>query len=160
MTVFEAYHSARAYGFPFEIKMLSSLVKIIPYVLGLYLVIRLGEFFITGKYMYLFQDPLPGAFWLAEIIGGGIIPLIYFADPKMRNDPNGIIWGAYFTIGGLILNRINSALIFMNGSFYLPSWSELAVTLGLTCLGIIIFDATVRFLPLFPEPKPERTREL
>ncbi len=27
MTVFESYHSARTYGFPFEIKMLSSLVK-------------------------------------------------------------------------------------------------------------------------------------
>lgn len=160
MTVFESYHSARAYGFPFELKMLSSLVKIIPYVLGLYLILRVGELLVTGKYIHLLQDPVPALFWLAEIVGGSVIPFIYFADPKTRGDPNGIVWAAYFTIGGLILNRINTAMIFMDGSFYLPSWSELAVTVGLTCLGIILFDAAVRFLPLFPDPKPERTRHL
>jgi hypothetical protein len=29
----------------------------------------------------------------------------------------------------------------------------LAVSVGLTCLGIIMFDAAVRFLPILPEPK-------
>ncbi len=53
MTVFESYHSARTYGYPFEIKMLSSLTKAIPYVLGLYLVLRVGELLITGNYHYL-----------------------------------------------------------------------------------------------------------
>ncbi len=60
-------------------------------------------------------------------------------------------------MGGLILNRVNAALIFMDGAFYLPSWHELAVTIGLTCLGLIMFDAAVRFLPMFPEPKPQAT---
>jgi Ni/Fe-hydrogenase subunit HybB-like protein len=41
-----------------------------------------------------------------------------------------------------------------------PSWSELAVSVGLTCLGLILFDAAVRFLPMFPEPKPEITKHL
>ncbi len=160
MTVFESYHSARAYGFPFEIKILSKLVRIIPFVLGLYLLIRLGELFLTGRYLNLLEGGAPAIMWLIEIGGGVVIPLLFFADPKTRNDPNGIVWAAYFTMGGLILNRINTSMIFFDGAFYMPSWSELAVTIGLTCLGVILFDAAVRFLPMFPEPKPETTKVL
>jgi len=98
--------------------------------------------------------------WLVEMIGGVMVPLLFFADPKTRNNPHGIVWAAFFTMGGLILNRVNSALIFMDGAYYLPSWSELAVTIGLTCLGVILFDAAVRFLPLFPEPKPAAVKQL
>ncbi len=160
MTVFESYHSSRTYGYPFEIKMLSSLTKAIPYVLGLYLVIRLGELILTGNYIYLLQGGLPTWMFFIEIFGGVIIPILYFSDKAARSNVYGLSWGAFFTMGGLILYRINSALVFFNGAFYMPKWSELAVSLGLTCLGLIMFDAAVRFLPMFPEPKPEVVKEL
>ena len=160
MTIFESYHSARTYGFPFELKLFSSLAKIIPYVLGIYLALRLGELFITGKYMYLLEGGAPAVMWFIEVIGGVVVPLLYFADRKTREDPDGIVWAAFFTMGGLVLNRVNSAMIFMDGAFYMPSWSELAVTIGLTAFGVILFDAAVRFLPLFPEPKPETVKQL
>jgi len=160
MAVFESYQSARAYGFPFELGILSRVTKIIPWVLGIYLALRLGEFFIAGKYVYLLQGGLPAILWVIEIIGGVLIPILYFSDARVRNDPNGIVWGGYFAIGGLILNRINTALIFMDGSFYFPTWQELAVTFGLTALGVIAFDAAVRFLPMFPDPKAEVTENL
>ncbi len=160
MAVFESYQSARAYGFPFELGILSRITKVIPWVLGIYLVLRLGELFIAGKYTYLLQGGLPAILWVIEIIGGIVIPILYFVDPKVRNDMHGIVWGGYFAIGGLILNRINTALVFMDGSFYFPSWEELAVTFGLTALGVIAFDAAVRFLPMFPDPEPEVTKSL
>lgn len=160
MVIFESYHSARTYGFPFEAKILSSLAKIIPYVFGTYLVLRIGELIVTGKYIYLLAGGAPAVMWFIEVFGGVIIPMLYFIDPKSRNNSNIMLWGAFFAMGGLIMNRMNAALIFMNGAFYLPSWSELAVTIGLTCLGVIMFDAAVRFLPMFPEPKPEKTKQL
>jgi len=160
MTVFESYHSARAYGFPFELPILSRLMKIVPYVLGLYLVLRIGELIVSGKYTYLLEGGAPTIMWLVEIVGGVVIPLLFFSDPWTRKDHHGIVWAAYFTIGGLILNRVNTAMIFMDGTFYMPSWHEIAVTAGLTCLGVIMFDAAVRFLPMFPEPTPEKTKVL
>ena len=60
-------------------------------------------------------------------------------------------------MGGLILNRFNTSLVFLNGDFYFPSAAEIAVSIGLTCLGIIIFDAAIRFLPMYKEPKKEQT---
>lgn len=160
MTVFESFHSARTYGYPFELNIVSRLTKAIPYILGLYVVVRIGELILTGKYTYLLSGGAPALMYLVEIVGGALVPIVYFADSKTRNDVNGITWGAFFVMGGLVLNRLNTALIFFQGDFYVPSWSELAVSVGLTCLGLILFDAAVRFLPMFPEPKPEVTKHL
>jgi Ni/Fe-hydrogenase subunit HybB-like protein len=160
MTVFESYNSARTYQFPYEKKMLANLTKFIPWVLGLYLIIRMVELFVTGKYEYLLQGGAPALLYLVEIIGGVIVPIFYFSDHQTRNDMHGQVWGGFFVMGGLVLNRLNTALVFFQGDFYFPSWQELAVTIGLTCLGVIIFDAAVRFLPMFPEPKPEVTKNL
>lgn len=160
MTVFEAFHSSRTYRYPFELKLVSNLTRGVPYVLGLYLVLRLGELILTGKYMLLFEDGLPLVMYLAEIVGGVIIPIIFFADPKMRNNQHGITWAAFFTIGGLVLNRMHSALVFMDGALYFPSLAEIAVSVGLTCLGLILYDAAVRFLPILPEPPARPARAI
>lgn len=153
MTVFESFHSSRVYGYPFELKLVSRLTKAVPYVLGLYFVIRTAELLITGKYQYLLSNGLPAFMFIVEMVGGVLIPILFFADPKTRNDQDGITWAAFFTMGGLILNRLNSALVFMDGALYFPSLAELAVSIGLTCLGLIMYDAAVRFLPILPEPK-------
>jgi Ni/Fe-hydrogenase subunit HybB-like protein len=153
MTVFEAYHSARTYGYPFELKLLSSLTKIIPWVLGIYLVLKIGELFVTREWTYLLEGGFPALMWVIEVVGGFLIPFIYFFDKKTRSHVYGLVWGSYFIMGGLILNRMNTALIMLKGSFYYPSWQEIAVSVGLTALGVIMFDLAVRFLPIFPEPK-------
>jgi Ni/Fe-hydrogenase subunit HybB-like protein len=160
MTVFESFQSSRTYGYPFEIKMLSSLTKAVPWVLGSYFVIRTGELIITGKYVYLLQGGAPAFMYLIEMVFGVLLPIFFFSDPRARNNVHGITWAALWTMAGLILNRINVALAFMDGAFYLPSWQELAVTFGLTCLGVIIFDVAVRFLPMFPEPTPKAVKRL
>lgn len=156
MTVFESYHSARTYGYPFELKLVSSLTKYVPYVLGLYLVVRMTELFVTGNIRLLLANGAPAVLFIIEIIGGVLIPILFFADPKTRNDQDGITWAAFFTMGGLILNRMNASLIFMEGALYFPSLWELAVSIGLTCLGIIMYDAAVRILPILPETKKSR----
>jgi Ni/Fe-hydrogenase subunit HybB-like protein len=129
-------------------------------VLGVYFVIRMVDLAVNHKFGYLLEGGAPTVMFLIEMIGGVLIPIGYFSDSRTRNDPNGIVWGAYFTMGGLILYRLNSALVFLNGAVYLPSWSELAVTVGLTCFGIILYDLAVRFLPMFPEPTPKVVEEL
>ena len=156
MTVFESYHSARTYGYPFELKLVSSLTKYVPYVLGLYLVVRMTELFVTGNIRLLLANGAPAVLFIIEIIGGVLVPILFFADPKTRNDQDGITWAAFFTMGGLILNRMNASLIFMEGALYFPSLWELAVSIGLTCLGIIMYDAAVRILPILPETKKSR----
>ena len=132
---------------------MSKLTKAVPYVLGLYLVIKIADLFISGDFQYLLEGGAPTTMYIIEMIGGVIVPILFFADPKTRNDLHGITWAAFFTMGGLILNRMNTALVFFEGGYYLPSLPEIAVSVGLTCLGLILFDAAVRFLPILPEPR-------
>jgi Ni/Fe-hydrogenase subunit HybB-like protein len=160
MTVFESFHSARTYGYPFELGVLSKLAKAVPWVLGTYFVFRIGDIVVNNKFQYLLQGGMPTTLFIIEMVGGVLLPLFMFIDPRVRNNMNGITWAAFFTMGGVMINRIDSALGFFNGAFYLPSWSELAVTIGLTCFGIILYDLAVRFLPLFPEPTPKVVKEL
>ncbi len=160
MTIFESFHSARTYGYPFELGVLSRLAKAIPWVLGTYFVIRMGDVIINNKIQYLLADGAPAFLFIVEMVGGVLLPLVMFADPKVRKNMNGITWAAFFTLGGVMINRIDSALGFFQGGFYLPSWSELAVTIGLTCLGVILYDLAVRFLPMFPEPTLKAEKEL
>ena len=76
MTVFETYHSARTYQQKFELGIVARLTKGIPYVLGIYFVIRIGELFISGNYVYLLQEPWPTFLFLIEMIGGVLIPAL------------------------------------------------------------------------------------
>lgn len=156
MTVFESFHSARTYGYPFELKLVSRLTKSVPYVLGLYLVVRIAELLITGEYRLLLEGGAATTMFIVEMVGGVIVPILFFADPRTRNDLHGITWAAFFTMGGLILNRMNAALIFFEGGYYLPSLPEIAVSVGLTCLGLIMFDLAVRFLPILPAPRKQK----
>ncbi len=160
MTVFESFHSARTYGYPFELGVLSKVTKVIPWVLGSYFVIRMADMAINGKFALLLEGGAPTTMFIIEMVGGVLIPIAYFSDRRTRNDSNGIVWGAYFTMGGLILYRLHTALVFMDGAVYIPTWSEIAVTVGLTCLGVIMYDLAVRFLPMFPEPTPKAVKQL
>ncbi len=157
MTVFESYHSARTYQQKFELGIASSITKWIPYVLAVYMIIRIIDLIVSGKYIYLVQDPWPTFMFLIEFMGGALIPALLFADARVRNSKIGMVWAAFLTMGGLILNRFNATLVFLNGDFYFPSAAEIAVSIGLTCFGIILFDAAIRFLPMYPNPR-EKTK--
>jgi Ni/Fe-hydrogenase subunit HybB-like protein len=89
-------------------------------------------------------------------MGGALIPALMFADKRVRSNLSGLVWASFLVMGGLILNRFNSTLVFMNGDFYFPSAAEIAVSIGLTCLGIILFDAAIRFLPMYPNPREKQ----
>ena len=94
-----------------------------------------------------------------SIMGGALIPAIMFSDKRIRNSLSGMVWASFLVMGGLILNRFNSTLVFMNGDFYFPSAAEIAVSIGLTCLGIIMFDAAIRFLPMYPNPREKQEQK-
>jgi Ni/Fe-hydrogenase subunit HybB-like protein len=152
MVVFESNHSARAYLYEFEHKIIADLVRLIPPILLIHLFIRFGELIITGNVYYLFQGGWPTVLFLAEILAGVILPIILFSLPDVRKDRYRLVWSAVLMIGGLILHRFNASLNFLSGDPYLPSLPELLMTFGLTAFGFILYDIAVRFLPILPSP--------
>ncbi|MBP1704207.1 MAG: Polysulfide reductase, NrfD, partial [Chloroflexi bacterium] len=67
MTIFESSLSSRYFKRGLEIHLLEKLAAIIPWVLGLYLVLKFGELFFSGEVQYLFNSGTMSVLFWSEI---------------------------------------------------------------------------------------------
>jgi Ni/Fe-hydrogenase subunit HybB-like protein len=152
MVILESSTSARAFHRGLELHLLSRLARAIPYVLGLYLVLRLGDLAASGKLgLLLPNQPLAILLWL-ELIGGAVIPIVLFSRRAVRQSPRGLLIGALLIIGGVMLNRFDVSLFaqqHLGGQGYLPSLGEFAISFGIVSGGILAFAFVAKFFPLF-----------
>lgn len=157
MVIFESSISSLAFKRGLEIDVLSGLGRAIPYVLGLYLVLKLGDLILAGDFGRMFEGSLRSNLFLVEIVIGVILPMVLFALPKVRRSPAGLFWSSGVVVVGTIFNRINVSLIGPQAlaGTYFPHWMEFAVTIGLVSAGLVAFMLAVRFLPVFPERPAE-----
>ncbi|MBU0704997.1 MAG: Ni/Fe-hydrogenase cytochrome b subunit [Chloroflexi bacterium] len=157
MVILESSLSARAFKRGLELDILSSLAKAIPYVLGLYLALKLGDLVLAGDLKLLFEGSLQSNLFLIELVWV-LLSVVVFALPKVRQSPTGLLWSSAFVVAGTIFNRINVSLIGPEapaGALYLPHWMEFALTIGLVSGGLVLFMLAVRFLPIFSEADAE-----
>lgn len=174
MTIFESSLSSRYFKRGLEIHLLEKLAAIIPWVLGLYLVLKFGELFFSGDVQYLFNSGTMSVLFWSEILVGVLFPMIWFAFKRNRKSAGGLFIGAVALLLGMILNRfavswfavkhadsITYMPTFMGPATYYPSWTEIAVSIGIFSFGILAFGLAVTYLPVFePEehghsPAPE-----
>ena len=62
-----------------------------------------------------------------------------------------MFWSAVLVIVGLIFNRFNAsmlALAMRPGYTYYPHWMEIAISLGLVAIALIVFQIVIRLLPV------------
>jgi Ni/Fe-hydrogenase subunit HybB-like protein len=86
---------------------------------------------------------------------GVILPVALLLVPSVRSSQRGLVAGAYLTVLGFILNRLNVSITGMEraaGVTYFPSWVEIAVSLALVATGFALFGMAVRHLPVFSHP--------
>jgi Ni/Fe-hydrogenase subunit HybB-like protein len=172
MTIFESSLSSRYFKRGLEIHLLGKLAAMIPWVLGLYLVLKFGELFFSGDSQYIFNSGTMSILFWSEILLGVLFPIIWFAFRKNRQSASGLFIGAVVLLFGMILNRFSVSWFavdhadsitylpaFMGPATYFPSWTEIAVSIGIFSFGIFAFGLAVTYLPVFePEehsPAPE-----
>jgi len=162
MILVEASVSARYFHRGPETALLAKLARALPFVLGLYLVLRFGQLALAGDLQYAFRaGPMTLLFW-AEILVGSVVPLILFSLQKFRRSPSGLLVGAIALLAGMILNRFNVSWFavrhpdpltyipaFMSNVHYLPTLAEVSVSIGIFAGGILAFGLAARYLPLF-----------
>jgi Ni/Fe-hydrogenase subunit HybB-like protein len=152
MVIFESWVSARAFHRGLELHLLGHLAQAIPYVLGVYLLLKLGSLAVEGKLNLLVQSgPVCILYWL-EVLAGVVAPMVLFSLRAVRQSQKGLLTGALFVIGGLMLNRFDVSLLALHhlgGLSYVPNWGEFAVSFGIISAGILAFGAVARYFPLF-----------
>lgn len=154
MIIFESYLNARAFDLGLRVDILSSLAKIVLYVLIIGFAVRISDMLITGKMSYLFMPRTETYMFYLEIILGTIIPVALLSQAKYRESRFWLYIISIFTLSGFVLNRINVAvtgLAASSNAHYFPSFDEISITMMLVVLGMWAFKLVSTRFPVFVE---------
>jgi Ni/Fe-hydrogenase subunit HybB-like protein len=167
MIILESSLSSRYFKRGLEVHLLERLARVIPIVLGIYLVVKFGELNISGDAKYLFSGGLMSfMFWL-EILVSAVVPLVLFSIRRVRQSPKGLLGTSIILLLGMILNRFDVSWFavkhpdpitymptFMgNNIHYFPSLPEVLVSVGIFSAGILAFGLAAKYLPVFDAPE-------
>jgi len=156
MTIFESYHSAKAFGKRLEMSLLTSMGRVLAVVLLVYLVLRGQDLWRLGVLARLTEARSETYLFLLEIVFTLGAMLLLFQQ-RIRTSQTGLYFAALLYIFGFITNRLNVSITGMeagSGTHYLPRWTEVMVTLAIVALGFAIFRFAAKHLPVFAEEKP------
>ncbi len=152
MVILESSLSSHAFKRGLETHLLSKLARVFPYVSGLYLVVRFGDLAIEGKLDLLFTSGIYSVMFWLEITLMALIPIGLFSRRSVRENPKGLLIGALFIVGGLMLNRFDVswlAIDHLGGQSYAPSLVEIAASFGIISAGVLVFGFIAKNFPLF-----------
>ena len=151
MVIFETTLSTKAFGHKLPMDILSGLAKAIPYILGIYLLIKLVDLMARGDIGLIFSAYPQNLLWWGEIIIGVILPMILLSRPKIRLNRSGVFWSAVLVVVGLMFNRFNVSMLAMAirpGYEYTPHWMEVAISAGLVADAVMVIWLAYRLLPM------------
>ncbi|QXE91882.1 NrfD/PsrC family molybdoenzyme membrane anchor subunit [Geomonas subterranea] len=153
--IVEATMSHKYMGQPDESELLETLAKILPWVITVYLTVKVFSL------VALTQGPLfnrPGllVLFVVEVAVGVLLPLVMLMNGNVRENNRLRATAAWLVIAGVILNRFNVSMFGMEapGTFYYPSFLESVVTIGIIAAHILFFVLIAKYFPIF-EHHPE-----
>lgn len=154
MVIFESTISSKVFKRGLEMDILSGLGRAIPYVLAIYLVLKIGDLIGRGAIYSAFALNVQAVLFWVEIVIGIILPIVLLITPEIYNSAKGLFGAAFCVIFGLVLNRLNVSLVgikVMKWEGYFPAWSEFAITIAIVSAGLLAFFLAVKYLPIFHE---------
>jgi Ni/Fe-hydrogenase subunit HybB-like protein len=152
MTIFESYHSAKAFGRQLEYPLVKRLAEILAVVLAFYLTIRTVDLYKRGALVELDKPGMERWLFALETMLMAVPMLLLFRE-KIRNQPRAVYWCAVSFLLGFVAHRLNVAVTGVeaaSGVKYIPKWTEVVVTLALIALGFAVFRVAASHFPIFP----------
>ena len=150
---------AKAWKRQLRVTQLAAMGQITFWSLLVYLVFRLADLAVRGQFAEKFSGR-EGALFAAEVLLGGILPLVLLATSAMRRRPSVLAIATLLATGGVVLNRVNVVLLAMHlrgpmpqiaPASYAPSVFEWGISIGLIAATIFLFGLFARLLPLLPK---------
>ncbi|PJA76730.1 Ni/Fe-hydrogenase cytochrome b subunit [bacterium CG_4_9_14_3_um_filter_65_15] len=157
MTNVESFISFRALGKRLESNLLRGIGRATAVMLMIYLVIRIEDLIVHDSLKYAFRFDTASWFFLAEIIIGGIVPMVLLFQRRIRENKLALTGTQFLVVLGIIFNRMNVAVTAFQlgtGTDYRPHWMEFVVSMGMIAIGVFLFSLAARYLPVFVEEGP------
>lgn len=156
MVTFESLMSEKVLKHKARFDLLSDLARWMPYLLCLYLLLKIGDLVGRNAVLAVFSVNLQSVSWWIEITIGLILPITLFLTPDIIKTRSGLLWASSLVIIGLIWNRINVAIVGIiveKWDSYSPYWTEIFITIGVINIGLIVFKWAVENLPIYEHDK-------
>jgi Ni/Fe-hydrogenase subunit HybB-like protein len=154
MVIVESRLSSRAFGRALEMPLLTEVGRVLCAVLGFYGVLRLYDLGTRGMIPQIFSFQYEAVMVQLELMIGLFVPVVMLLFDRIRHSPRWLYGSALLVVMGFILNRMNVSITGLEtaqGGRYLPSWSEVMISLMLVSIGIAAFAFCVKHFNVYPE---------
>jgi Ni/Fe-hydrogenase subunit HybB-like protein len=157
MTIFESWHSSKAFGRALELPLLASMARVLAVLMSVYLWIRFLDLHHRGALALLTQNRMET--WLFGLeIALAVIPVVLLFQRSVRLNPGALYACSVMVVFSLIANRMNVGITGMeasSGTHYIPKWTEIAVTLSIVAVGFAVFRVVAQYFPIFEAHDPK-----
>lgn len=153
MTIFESWHSSKAFGRALELPLLAGLGRVLAVTMSVYLWIRVLDLYHRDALKLVLQNRIETWLFLLEM-ALMLVPTALLFWKRIRFNPHALYFCAVGLVFGFIANRLNvgiSGLEAGSGVHYVPKWSEVAVTLSIVAVGFAAFKLIAGYFPIFEE---------
>ncbi|HSK10210.1 MAG TPA: Ni/Fe-hydrogenase cytochrome b subunit, partial [Vicinamibacterales bacterium] len=142
MVIFESTITSWLYEREPQTDMVAGLARLAAWALAFQLALRIGDLAVRGDLGLALQGGREASLFLTELLLSSLLPLALFAVPALRRRPRVMLAAAASCVAGFLLHRINAsglAHVAVTGSAYFPSWTEVAVSLGVVSGAALAF---------------------
>lgn len=153
MVVFESTLSSVGFKRPLETDVLSKISKIMPWLIGFYLLVRFEHINHGGYFSLVFDGSFKSVMFLLEN-AFYLIPFLILIYPSNRKNPKLLFISAVSLLLGGSFYRFNAYLVAFDpgtGWQYFPSVSEILITFGVVAVEIMAYLLIVKKLPVLPK---------
>jgi Ni/Fe-hydrogenase subunit HybB-like protein len=152
MIIFENGLASASFLLEDESGVLAKLSRFTIFLLGAYMVVKLGDVVVRGAHVYLLDGSTQSIAFIVEILLGVIVPWCMLLTPAVRNSKRGLFIASCLIVGGVALNRVNVFLVSFKPPYaetsYFPSVGEIAITAGFVAALMLVYRIMVTYLPI------------
>ena len=161
MTIFESWHSSKAFGRQLELPLLDGMARLLAVLLLVCLVIRFLDLARRGALALALEGRMESWLFLLEV-SLAAAPMLLLFRSRVRANPSALYACAVMVIFAFVAHRLNVSVTGMEASSgieYVPKWTEAMVTLSIIALGFAVFRFAAKYLPVFERAKEEPLAE-
>ncbi len=169
MVILESIYANISFGRNPEMELLTPMARFIPWFIGAYGVVKIGDLAFRYQQLNFFEHPAATTSLVVEILLGIIAPFLLFLNRAVRRSMGWLFFTVSLIIFGVVLNRINVFLVGYDPPYatkaYFPSIGEIAMTVAIVSSILFCYRYFVTFFPVLPgfvqtmELQPVRLRE-
>jgi Ni/Fe-hydrogenase subunit HybB-like protein len=142
MVTLESFFSAWFFGHRLRMDLLAGLGKAASVVLLLYATLRFGDLAHRGQLVRVLDGSPLSFVFLFELALSAVVPGLLLAIPRVRQSPRGLGMAASMTVLGMIGYRFDVCIVAFkrpDGMSYFPTWTEVAVSVGIVAAALLVF---------------------